>query len=203
MWATKYWSSILIFPYRVASLVLSALTVSGSHNIHLQLENSRLSTLHVVISTLLHDLVSWNLSCWCASFTRSSYGTVSSITTTVLFALDHNMMSNLEFVIGMWWGKIICPLTSVRICQSLLVACIPPVPTFLLIPLTTSAPLMKLMNCVQISPPELLFALHFFKTLLTAARDSSTVGWRLNVRRKADVMKYFYLTILLKQRFVP
>ena len=47
----------------------------------------------------------------------------------------------------MWWGKVICPLTSARICQSLLVASKPPAGVFLWFPRTASAPLTKLMNC--------------------------------------------------------
>ena len=66
-------------------------------------------------------------------------------------------------------GKVICPITSARICLSLLVANKPPTVVFLWFPRTILDPLTKLMNYDPLLAP------HLFRALSTpASRAPST-----------------------------
>ena len=91
---------------------------------------------------------SWYLSRLrsCASSIRSSCGTVSSISSTVFSVCDHNTISGRKFVVAICCGKLSCLLTSARICQSLLVARMPPAAVFTCFPRFPSVSQTKLMN---------------------------------------------------------
>ena len=125
-----------------ASRQFSTKTALGNCGILLPLGNTTPSTLRhcSTNSWYLSRLRSW------ASSIRSSCGTVSSINSTVFSVCDHIMMSGRTLVVAICYGKLICLLTSARICQLLLVAMMPSVAVFTCFPRFPSVSLITLMN---------------------------------------------------------